>query len=89
MFLRFAVDRAPRIMLIRAKESLHVEFILFSLNTAITDVEVVVKCFLFTSLLSIVGSAVSATGTGSDVLDELVADVIVASPWIGSTDMRL
>ena len=44
IFLRFAVESAPRIMLIRAKESLHVEFILLSLNTAITDVDVVVKC---------------------------------------------
>ena len=58
MFLRFAVESAPRIMLTRAKESLHVEFILFSLKTAITDVDVVVKCFLLTSLLSMTGAIV-------------------------------
>ena len=67
-------------MLIRAKESLHVEFILLSLKTAITDVEVVVKCFLFTSLLSIVdavvGEAVSSASSGNGIFEELVADVV-------------
>ena len=80
MFLRFAVDSAPRIMLIRAKESLHVELILLSLKTAITDVDVVVKCFLFTSLLSmidaVVGEAVSAASSENGIFEELVADVV-------------
>ena len=92
MFRRLAVESAPRIILILAKESLQVEVILFWLNIAITETDVKAKLRLLTSLFSIgviVSSAVSATGTGSDVLDGLVADVIVASPWIGSADMRL
>ena len=80
MFLRLAVESAPRIILIRAKESLHVELILFSLKTAMTDGDVVVKCLLLTSLLSmtdsIVGVAVSATGSGNGIFEELVADVV-------------
>ena len=79
-------------MLILAKESLHVDVILFWLNIAITEIDVKAKFRLLTSLFSIgviVGSAVSATGTGSDVLDELVADVVVAAPWIGRAEMRL
>ena len=92
MFLRFAVDSAPRIILIRAKESLQVAVILFWLNIAITDIDVRAKFLLFTSLFSItevvVGSAVSATGTRS-VLDELVADVAVTSPSIGRADIRV
>ena len=65
-------------MLIRAKESLHVESILFSYITDadITDADVVVKCLLLTSLLSIVGVAVSAAGSGNGIFEELVADVV-------------
>ena len=76
-------------MLIRAKESLHVESILFSYITDadITDADVVVKCLLLTSLLSIVGAAISAAGSESDVLDELVAEM-VAVPSIGIEGMR-
>ena len=40
-----------------------------------------------TSLLSIVGAAVSAAGSGSDVLDELVAEM-VAVPSIGIEGIR-
>ena len=84
MFLKLAVDNAPRIILIRAKESLQVELMLFSLKTAMTDGDVVVKCLLLTSLLSmtgwIVGVAVSVTGSGNGIFEELVAEVVAAVP---------
>ena len=37
----------------------------------------------------VVGSAVSATGTGSEVLDELVADVAVTLPSIGRAEIKV